>query len=36
MSLIKTLKDKDGNILYPQSTAEAVFINDGTNLQNKF
>lgn len=35
MSLIKTLKDKDGNILYPQSTAEAVFINDGNNLQNK-
>lgn len=29
MSLIKTLKDKDGNILYPQSTAEAVFTKTG-------
>ena len=35
MSLIKTLTDNEGNIIYPQSTIEAIFVNNENNLQDK-
>lgn len=33
--MIDTLIDKNGNILYPQSTAEAILVNEGISLQDK-
>lgn len=33
MALIKTLKDNEGQIIYPQSTTQAIFMEDGTTLK---
>ena len=35
MSLIKTLKNKEGSIIYPQTHGTAVFVNEGEILQDK-
>lgn len=35
MARIQTLKNKEGTIVYPQTHANAVFINEGEILQNK-
>lgn len=35
MAYLKTLKDKNNNIIYPQSHAEAVFTNSGNTIQSE-